>query len=734
MEIARRIRDAAETGVSFDQSAILLRSPERYQPLVLEALRRAGIPAYCTRGVQRPDIAGRAFLALLRCAAEDLSATRFSEYLSLEQMPGEDYAPASAWERLLNQASVIRGIERWKTRLPALGQELARRYSTEPDHARDHLRRKLAHLESFTAFALPLIGTLDALPKQATWGDWITALEALATSALKSPERVHALLQQLEPMSEIGPATLADILLLLEERLNSLREPPTETRYGRVFVGGIEEARGLAFHSVFLPGVNEGMFPRPPAEDPLLLRSQRESLGIELRTDDSTLLNIAIAAAGKRLTLSYSRLDLLTGRSRVPSFYAFAVHAAAGGPELNVREFEEHALAATRTRIGWPAPPDPQNAIDDAEFDLATLGPRQQGAGEYLKRLPGRSVASLRTRWYRWHKPWKPADGLIIEEIGNDDLGRYRPTLRAFSPSTLQQYARCPYRFALRAIHQLRPLDRPGALQRLDPATRGDLYHRIQFELLRRLKADRLLPLTQDTLAAALESLELVLEEVAHQAQLDLAPAIPAIWNSEIRSLRADLRGWLQHRVETAPDWTPEFFELSFGLPGHDGHDAASTAAPVELPGGYLLAGSIDLVERGPNGLLRIVDHKTGKLPTPRPEILGGGEALQPLLYALAAEALLSQTVTSGRLYYATIAQNYRHVEVLLDAGHRRLIDRFFHTLDTALRTNFLPAAPRKDGCKGCDYLPICGPYEEERVQSKSQPELQELKQLRSIR
>ena len=31
----------------------------------------------------------------------------------------------------------------------------------------------------------------------------------------------------------------------------------------------------MAFRCVFVPGVNEGLFPRPPAEDPLLLQAQR---------------------------------------------------------------------------------------------------------------------------------------------------------------------------------------------------------------------------------------------------------------------------------------------------------------------------------------------------------------------------------------------------------------------------------------------------------------------------
>src|SRR5450432_2490651 len=104
-EIARAIHRAADEGVPFDQVAILLRSPARHQPLILEALRRAGIATHCTLATRRPDVAGRSLLALLHCAAEGLSATRFAEYLSLGQMPGEDEPPTPAlWERLLVDA------------------------------------------------------------------------------------------------------------------------------------------------------------------------------------------------------------------------------------------------------------------------------------------------------------------------------------------------------------------------------------------------------------------------------------------------------------------------------------------------------------------------------------------------------------------------------------------------------------------------------------------------------
>lgn len=737
VEIARRIHAAAGEGVPFDQVGILLRSPERHQPLVAEALRRAGIPGHFTQGTLRPDAAGRAFLALLECAGEGLSASRFAEYLSLGQMPEEEEpATPAVWERLLVDAAVIGGPERWRRRLAGLREELHRRYRDDPDESgREGLERTITALENLERLALPVIAKLAALPARALWGAWIAALLELAESTLREPGRVAELLEELEPMSEIGPVTLAEVMLVLAPRLNALRAAPRQSRYGRVWVGAIEEARGLAFRRVFLPGVNEGLFPRPPAEDPLLVETQRRQLGIELRPEDTELLRVAMACASERIALSFSRLDLLTGRERVPSFYAFAAWRAAGGPDLDVRQFEQRARAATATRIGWPAPDDPAQAIDDAEFDLATLAPLTPGVGQYLKSLPGRSVDSLRARWVRWHKAWKAADGLLFEEIGSDSLERYRLGARAWSPTALQQYARCPYRFALHGIYGLRPAEQPGAIQRMDPATRGRIYHEAQFELLRALEAAGNLPLTPQNLPEALARLDAALDAVAAKAEEDLAPAIPQIWKSEVEGLRADLRGWLRQKAALEPDWTPAYFELSFGLKDPAGRDPRSRPEPVEVAGGFLLQGSIDLVERHRGGTVRVVDHKTGRVPEPKPEMVGEGEVLQPALYALAAEKLLGEAVASGRLYYATIAQNYTPVDVPLHDWTRQRAKQVLHTIDGAIRDGMLPAAPRKDGCKRCPYLPVCGPYEEERVrEAKSQAELKGLKELRGWR
>jgi CRISPR/Cas system-associated exonuclease Cas4 (RecB family) len=284
----------------------------------------------------------------------------------------------------------------------------------------------------------------------------------------------------------------------------------------------------------------------------------------------------------------------------------------------------------------------------------------------------------------------------------------------------LQQYARCPYRFALHGIFGLRAAERPTGIQRMDPATRGELYHSVQFELLREPE-----PLAR---------LDVVLEKVAARFEADLAPAIPQIWRATVEAIHADLRGWLQQRAALEPDWTPQFAELSFGLRDPMGHDPRSRKEPVEIEGGFRLQGSIDLVERHASGILRVVDHKTGRLPDPRPEILGYGEVLQPTLYALATEQILGERVAFGRLYYSTIAQNYVTVDVQLNDWTRQRASQVLRAIDGAMLDGFLPAAPRKDGCKRCEYLPVCGPYEEERVAEKSQVELKTLKELRTWR
>jgi CRISPR/Cas system-associated exonuclease Cas4 (RecB family) len=146
------------------------------------------------------------------------------------------------------------------------------------------------------------------------------------------------------------------------------------------------------------------------------------------------------------------------------------------------------------------------------------------------------------------------------------------------------------------------------------------------------------------------------------------------------------------------------------------------------------LRGSIDLVERHPTrGTLRVIDHKTGKSPERPPAQVGGGAALQPLLYALSAEAVMGGSVELAQLSYCTQRGNYQKVDVLVTPQTRDRIGRVLNIISAAIDEGFLPAAPQAGACSLCDYRCVCGPHEELRTKRKKGDRLDALQDLRNM-
>ena len=85
-------------------------------------------------------------------------------------------------------------------------------------------------------------------------------------------------------------------------------------------------------------------------------------------------------------------------------------------------------------------------------------------------------------------------------------LASQRLGARPYSLTALQRYSACPYQFLMAAVYRLAPLEAPAPLQKMDPLTRGDLFHQMQAAALRRLQADGLLPLSAEHAAATRSS------------------------------------------------------------------------------------------------------------------------------------------------------------------------------------------------------------------------------------
>ena len=185
------------------------------------------------------------------------------------------------------------------------------------------------------------------------WGTWLDLFEALVPRVLRTPSQVLRVLADLRPMAEVGPIDLDEARRVLAERLLLLEADPPARRYGRVFVGTPQQARGRSFRVVFVPGLAERMFPQKPREDALMLDDLRRAVDRSLPTQhhrlhaERQLLQIAAGAASERLYVSYPRIELSESRARVPSFYALDVMRAATG---RIPHHEE--LERTRARCG----------------------------------------------------------------------------------------------------------------------------------------------------------------------------------------------------------------------------------------------------------------------------------------------------------------------------------------------------------------------------------------------
>jgi RecB family exonuclease len=777
-EATEVVRWTLELGRPFDRIAIALRHPDRQQGALHAALDRAGVPVFFARGTRRPHPAGRALLALMRFAEEDLSATRFAEYLSFGQVPPlawsgdpepreipwcppqddgqlsfssrppppppatEGAAPFGSleglqkWERWLVDAAVVGGSERWGRRLAGLEREFRFQAEREDPASAERGAADAASVARLRRFALPLIQRLEAWRTPTRWSGWLERLRGVAADALVDPAPVLAVLAELEPMAEVGPVDQTEVRLSLMDALGELREEPGSDPYGAVFVGTPTDLVGRRFDAVAVPGVVEGSFPPPLPQDPLLPELVRTSIdagfGLRSRTrrEERRAFAACTAAAADELWLSFPRISQLENGSQVPSQFALEAWAAVHGTTPTIAELQQAGEPRRCFGAAWWVVPEPGRAVDPSEYDLAVAAaPPVRGSARYLVAEETGAARALRARFLRWRSRPSQHDGLM--KPGASVLDRLRaeaPSTRPHSATGLQTFADCPYKFWLSAILRFRPRPPPLRPELLDPLTRGSIQHELHFRLHQHLSRTG-----QWDPAAAIEAVDALGDAVGRAYEDDLCPAIPAVFWRSIASIKRDVRLWVRRRTEGGAGIRALHAELSFGLPLDDGHAPESRAEPVCLFERYWVRGSIDRVESGLHGL-RIVDLKTGR-DHGSFDAVGGGRTLQPMLYGLAAEQLLDQPVARGALEYATLRADYLVREIPVDEpSSRDRLRAVLEAIDAATRRGWLPALPQSGACRSCDFRSLCGEREERRARGKDQRLMPELDRIRGLR
>ena len=755
VEVARAVLDAARSGVAFDRMAVLVRAVDNYRSFLEEALERAAIPAHYAAGVRRPAPEGRAFALLLRCADSGLSVRRFAEYLSLGVMPRAEQTEGAVaspryWERVLLQAQVGNHSAHWARQLDHLSSRWREELQlmAADDAEREARQKRVDALQSLKDFTLPLLAAIEALPERASFDRYREQLSALAALALNKPGEVQTLLAELSPLdhAELGRRELVQ---LLSPHLHSLIVPSEGNGAGKLQVLPVEEARGRSFERVFVVGLAEKLMPPRLREDPLLPDDVRARVSPALArmpervANERLALRIAVAAAREHLHLSFPRFDAEQGRPRVPSFYGLEILEAVDGRLPAWSELGERASHGAAARLGWPAPDEPERAIDAAEYDLAVIARARgnlgasAGALRYLVGTNAHLARALRFRARRWElQKFVAADGFIVSEDSARELLRDYLSQHRHSPSALEQLAVCPYRFYLRSIVRVAGPDREASVAALDARERGVLFHQLLHETLTQLS------MSEAPRALDVQAAETVLDNVLSQLRAERSARDPQrarLVELELRSLRADLEGFLHDQARSG-EWLPRASELRFG----ETPDAAGVTVA-----GLPLSGAIDLVEQSAapgspeSPQLRATDFKTGGMHDAlergrngRRSITAGGLVLQPLLYALALEQIFPEAqVSAGRLYYCTRKEQYESYVVELNERTREIAARLAQYANDMLSQGFLPAAPDPpEVCSRCEYQVICGPHEAERIQKIKRRDTGKLRSLDLLR
>ena len=391
-----------------------------------------------------------------------------------------------------------------------------------------------------------------------------------------------------------------------------------------ILVADVVEARGLPFRAVAVLGLSEGEFPATLGEDPFLrdadrrrLREDPFKLLLELTTEgaEAEFFYEAVTRPAERLLLTRPRLAD-NGADWQASPYWEAVRRlvavvpahltsksaprpdeAASWPELLESLAAHDGYAAVRR---WAEQTEPAHTAGVAA-----------GAEVMRIRIAPHPTASL-------------VDGDLTASA-DTCAARFAPE-QPWSASRLESYRSCPFAFFVRYVLGLEPRAEP--VEGLDARQLGNIYHRIFERLYRAAALTAAGPADPDALVAALPAVA--------GAVLDEAPRVEGFRTSA---------WWLQTRAEIVAN-ARRSVEALAALPGGfvplaQEADFSGKHCLIVCDGEdtFCLRGSIDRVDRAPDGGLRIIDYKTGGPAGFKKKAVIEGKKLQLPLYARAAAA-----------------------------------------------------------------------------------------------
>lgn len=695
---AREAREAvraclawARRGIRFHEMAIVYRQGREYRSLIDQALREPGIPAYVHEGTplsERP--LGRQALALLELVESNLPRTGVMQFIADARLPDETWeryggVSAATWDTLSRRGGVVEGPAQWEQRLGLLRTGLTER-EVDDEQQREWLTRRIGEVDRLTSFVADLVKAFERRPRSASWAEHLGWLAGLFATYLHSSKRLIGALATLADLDALGrPASSERFLEVVRAAIEGLRvSDVSDERQGAfarrgVNVLDVNSLRHLSFRAVAIVGLVERSFPPPPRQDALLLDDEREQLartGIVLplraRGADNEALQFALAlsAAREHLLLSFARAESAGKRSQLPSrFFRDAAQALCGEPVTAARVDELPTWFYRRLAGNRLAGTETGRALSPDEYDRGLLEAHRPLAIALLSRSNPTFVRALAQHQARWHSPKLTSFDGVLGPDTLDALSERVGADRPLSPTGLESYASCPYRFFLEKVIGLKELEEPEAVERIDALNRGSLIHRVLQRFLEELGGAR--PSDSRRAADVRKLLEIAGEECRLVEERGLT-GYPVLWRHDRRSLLEDLASWYEHESDDEENgrYDKAAYEVRFGRAWADEETSPmSIDDPIEIDadGARLrLHGRIDRLEwsTGKRGF-RVIDYKSGSTwGAPETDSVEGGRALQLPLYLLAGAQLLDRRPQDGvaEYFYASRRGDFERI------------------------------------------------------------------------
>jgi len=709
-----------EGGLAPSDVVVIAPSPRRAAPALAAAFAAAGIPFATGRGsplAGAPPI--RALLDALaatdgldRTVAERLAA---STYLAPPGLPAGlgglldrsgaldgRAAPAEALRRRAHgltapaAAPERAALERAAAGLDALAT-LVRMLST-PATPREHA----AHLAAFVGAA--------GVRRRSARGPRDLAARDLAALAVLD-ETLDGLTRALALVGRgaerIGAGEFRALAALALEEASLL--PPPEPAAGAVELWGLDEAPGLCARAAVLTGCVRGGWPVPAPPEPLLREPERQAIDAALRR---AALPVAAARRAESTFRAFSAAA--SGREAVAFVWPAPGPAGDGGP---LAPLVADALAALGERAGALAPEPSLARARTAREALRAAARAGPAALPALASTPlaarARDVAARDT--IEAERRAAVRDRRASRHAGAIE-GRALASLQAvlpeeWSPTQLEEWARCPFRLLLKIGARLVEPSEEGL--DIEARDEGSLLHAVLERFVRLRAARGAWPPSGEE--ADLQEARAVACEVLAEFERAGRTGDPAVFTARREAVLARLDRIVRAEAEGPRDVAPVLLEHAFG--GRSGHP------PLELPfGGEVirLRGRIDRVDAGAGRLL-VIDYKNSRGA-------GLGEKLDPQafgetsfqipVYALAAARELPGRARCEATYAVLrTAERLEPVEVdpenpalvpaaAAGAGERRPFAAAVARAVATIRRGELPIASRS--CAYCPFGAVC--------------------------